>query len=476
MDHRREAFELKRERDEFQVKESSSLLRVGPGGEVRWVPIRLFLHAETKAQWDYNDTIRTAVKAVLSPDTEIKSQDRLYLGKAMSLSPSSAVDELQLLQLDEFQLKDMWEPSREQPLYRFPRHAWNDEQWGSWGGGGPDFVPRLLKLARCSDKDPQEFWAVPFYANISLLAYRQDAFPNLEVLTSWEKLEKACIEWDETHTGQKEDGLFFEFPKGNRENFNCLFLEILLSLNGTAQKESAKETSLVGFLKESPENLVTAGRIYWRLCRKAWQLAEAQRIKQAQDQNQLQKEEKEPKFEPLLVEHSSLIWRHWYRTLNQMLSEMDVKERWGINVAPLPGEHTIAGEWFLGIPSYSAAPEVGLRLIKLVTSREAEMNRLQLGVGLPTRKTFYQGAGAAKREDISPYFRMSIEKAGNLLDHAFQRSQFAMYSKLSGILAHNLKRVLSIPDERAPNIESDIEQIMVEMIQELEFAGREQQP
>jgi hypothetical protein len=92
---------------------------------------------------------------------------------------------------------------------------------------------------------------------------------------------------------------------------------------------------------------------------------------------------------PFQVNPRAEVWRHWYSTLNQMLSDMSAAVRADIVVAPLPGNASVAGEWFLGVPSYSAAPDVGLRLIQLYTSQEGEIDRLKYGVGLPVHTSFY---------------------------------------------------------------------------------------
>lgn len=301
-------------------------------------------------------------------------------------------------------------------------------------------------------------------------AYRRDAGIGPSDLTSWSKLEKACIRWEEVQHISESDstGLFFEFPRSNPENFNCLFLTIIFSFKPTEYSDRNTGNSLAAFLKDV--NLVEAGRIYWRLCRKGWRLSEKERIKVPLVRDIEQpSSKKDTTFSPLRVRPDAVVWHHWYTTLNQMLSEMDIGEQQKIVVIQLPGGHTIAGEWFLGLPSYSAAPEAGLQLIRLLTTREAEMNRLHLGVGLPTRESFYQEVGAAAREDVSPYFRMSLETIGRLLTSAHQRSKFAGYSRVSGILTHNLKRVLSIPDGTDSEVEALIRRIMVEMEQELKF-------
>ncbi|MGP3779937.1 hypothetical protein ACTWKD_14440, partial [Halanaerobium saccharolyticum] len=63
---------------------------------------------------------------------------------------------------------------------------------------------------------------------------------------------------------------------------------------------------------------------------------------------------------PIELDPTAAVWRTWYTTLAQLLATMDPEEAAQIVVRPLPGDITVAGEWFLGIPAYSAAPDVGL--------------------------------------------------------------------------------------------------------------------
>ena len=52
-------------------------------------------------------------------------------------------------------------------------------------------------------------------------------------------------------------------------------------------------------------------------------------------------------------------------------------ERDEIHVSALPQSLSVAGEWYLTVPGYSAAPDVGLQIIKLLTTHDAELTRLR---------------------------------------------------------------------------------------------------
>ena len=130
------------------------------------------------------------------------------------------------------------------------------------------------------------------------------------------------------------------------ESYNCLFFEILYSLQPPPKGEPV---DLAVWLNQ-PE-AIEAGYLLWLLCRRSHALAQ---------QN----------FIP-----SAAICRHWFNTLHEQLSAMPPEERAEIHVQPLFNGQTTAGEWYLAIPSYSASPEVGLRLIEQLTTPDREALR-----------------------------------------------------------------------------------------------------
>ena len=122
-----------------------------------------------------------------------------------------------------------------------------------------------------------------------------------------------------------------------------------------------------------------------------------------------------------------------------MMHDMSWEQRKNIYITMLPNKASVAGGWYLGVPKFSAAPEVGLEIIKLMTSKYAESERLRLGVGLPTRREFYRKASSINDDRISPYFCVDIKKIAELLigkaENRFRRSDFACYTTISKVLS-----------------------------------------
>jgi len=438
MTHRRESFELMATPDALAVKTSSSLVRVESDGRPSSVKVRLFLHAESEAQMAYNKTILLAVQSILSQHAKLESENPIHIGRALSMGESSSVDELQILQLDEFQLPAAGR-STPNDLHVFP-----------WSGLGWDIIPRLRERVLTRDG----FFALPLYVNVSLLVYR-DGLP-AACAESWENLSLECARWERDNTAAGD--VFFDFPMVSSENYNVLLLEILLWLAGPPQ-EAKGEDATKAFLEWLTSDMsIQANLIIHRLCRRAFT---ARHEAGMQDLYQPA---------PFRVNARARVWRQWYSTLNQMLSHMTAADRADILVTPLPGNISVAGEWFLGVPRYSAAPDVGLRLIQLYTCQEAEMDRLKYGVGLPIRREFYtQGGGSAT--SISPFLSMDTSRLLQVIEGAFRRSSFGCYRHYASVLSMHLQSILMLSSSDETQLKHEINAKRDGLRKRLAFVG-----
>ena len=427
MTHRRECFELLSTPDSLEVKTVSSLVRIGTGGSVSTIRLRLFLHSESESQTVYNQSILRAVQSTLSEDARLEAENPIQANRALGLGASSSVDELQVLQIDEFQLPPNESPAVDD-LHLFPESAFNKQLWNA--------IPRLRKRVR----QGKNYFAVPYYVNIGLLAYRRGLNP--DSVNSWEALSEECAAWEAEHPSPDE--IFFDFPMVSSENHNVLFLEILLCLAGPPPKGPGKSRSAAVFRAWlTSDSAVKASLIMNRLCRRAFV---ARHEPSSHDFSQTS---------PFRVNLKAQVWRHWYSTLNQMLSEMNSADRSDVLLAPLPGRVSVAGEWFLGVPRYSAAPDVGMRLIQLCTSPEAVVDRLMHGVGLPVQQTFYENQGESSTS-ISPFISIDAQLLLKIIQGAFERSSFTCYRRYASILATHLRSVLLLSSPDPVELESVI--------------------
>jgi hypothetical protein len=210
------------------------------------------------------------------------------------------------------------------------------------------------------------------------------------------------------------------------------------------------------------DEYIEAGRIFRQLCRRSYLTTEAQ-VRDGRAHN-----EAIDKY--INVNKDAKVWRHWYSTLNQMMSQLSPEEKAEIVVKPLPDKRSVAGEWYLAVPAYSSAPEVGIEIIKLLTSRDAEFDRMREGVGLPTRVSLYGPDDANDLPlEVSPHFSVNAAELRYIVNHAFSRSHFGCYTEVTRNLSFSLQKILQIPDTE--DLTKALWRILSEFENQLELVG-----
>src|SRR5581483_848886 len=290
MRHRKEAFELVIGPQRVDVNTNPSLLRITPDGKVSPLRIRLFLHDRSEAQQRHNHQLVSAIQSIVSPDVKIDkdAQDSGALVKAWALGTASALDELQVVQIDEFQMPDAkHENSAFSPLHIYDQDHWFPE----WD----DFLPRFKK--RIQTKRGQ-FSAIPFYVNIALLAMRSlgNQINKSAEGVSWEEISERCAQWDTEY--KDSDQIYFDFNTGNDENYSCLFLEILLSRQW--RRPSASQP-----LEEwlSQPDATEAAKIFRNLCKRT-------HLRKLNSGSLTAG-----------VDPNAQVWRLWYSELNELTAK-----------------------------------------------------------------------------------------------------------------------------------------------------------
>jgi len=410
MQHCHGLFEFAFDHNGPRVESGFALLRQGRGGEMAPIGVRFFLHAESGAQEAYNRQFESSVGAVLAGHVEVSTVDRGRMEQAISMIDNTAIDEVQILQLDEFHARTACALHGEKSIQL---HPFQIEEWSAGCGVREDFLGCFDTLAG------KTFQVVPYYANIGCLVVKRDL--RLPPDLTWRDLAERC--------GNPETKVSFAFDKDVPENFNCLFFEILLSLANKHPIFPKGECPLRSWLGE--QDALEACTLMRRLCRP---LAKAARPAQLDTEG----------FgsEPSACGTAS-VWRRWFTTL-ETASKEGLPQRAELEVRPLPGGWAVAGEWYLGVPAHAASPSSGLGFIKTMTSRDCELSRLRQGVGLPTRRGFYEGKyRACSSSGIS--FEIEPANLAAMFQKAFRRSTFPCYSLISASLAHHLKSMLENP-------------------------------
>lgn len=83
------------------------------------------------------------------------------------------------------------------------------------------------------------------------------------------------------------------------------------------------------------------------------------------------------------TDFSAIASRHWYKTASQCPDDIVASEP--LVAVRLPGHFSVRGDWSLALSGSSRSIRQGERALDLLSSRRANICRLQLGIGLPTR-------------------------------------------------------------------------------------------
>jgi hypothetical protein len=75
---------------------------------------------------------------------------------------------------------------------------------------------------------------------------------------------------------------------------------------------------------------------------------------------------------------------HWYQSACDLIDQHGLSE--SLVAVRLPGHFSVRGDWFLAAAGGSRSGRLAHRAFDLLSSRRANIKRLQLGIGLPVRK------------------------------------------------------------------------------------------
>lgn len=370
-----------------------------------------------------------------------------------------------------------------------------DEFWVSAAGDYhslEDITPSIEKDVK-GDKflvslDSNRLRAMPYYANVLLLAYRKDIADSLgaqekkklnELLPSvdfkevfhrfrsWDHVRKFAALLKEASVSGVS--LSFDYDKSASETFSCVLMDALISgyelamdrqgdgilSDALLDKEIAKMTFTDG--KESADCTLLhrideqrGDKVYKII---AGQFHESKKIAEETIkelkvlQSLLLETEKDLKEINSDVPNGTgelhpdaAVYLCWYSQLREFLiRNPDLCDK--IDICALPGRG-FRGDWFLGIVSGSVSINLGLKVMDILCSETEEYKRFLRGVGLPTRKSFYT---VSKRNGPDffawPYSGQSLNKVLEIHRQALVRSSIPDYKRFKPVLTNFCRRI-----------------------------------
>ena len=528
---------------EVCVSETPALVDINESEEESSLQLAMFMHADTPQQAEYNYAVAGSLRAVPGIDLQLTPQERICGPHAIQLDTRFSYKQLRVIQMDEHQMFRGNSAGDGPLLYDFDEQAiskkdfikgvWaRTESWPLSNARGERAGTGITTLQDARGGGKRRF-AVPYYCNIGFLVYRDGLSEVVNTLLEsrasdrdhgedrsrfssareqdWARLQTAVennslgedldwrliaalsdeFEWQSAKDTlplalsqmglDKERACLFEYPGWSEENYNVLFLEILLWLISPENLSASVVAESADWILR--DDAVEAGVLFWRLCRPAFlrsDEAKAPPNKFARDWLAARDSDVLGWYSIRSVQSNALVWRHWFSSLNQLTVNMSTQLH-QLNVVPLPGEIAVSGDWYMAVLANSALPEAGLQLINNLVSPAAELDRLRRGIGLPTRRSFYRdetapnatvGAALSVLPQLS--FRVPKPKIMQLLDRACRRSEIPDYPNKSFALSAGLRRILEFEpkDGALDEVARYVRSTLAAVASQVAFAGR----
>jgi hypothetical protein len=376
------------------------------------LPLRLFLHAETAIQENYNRQLHSTLRSSVSDFVEVQSEDMKRMSRAMVQLPRLPSDALEIISLDEYHIPEFASAR----VSQFPLRKYENEE--------PESAPSVFHFEERTKTEGGEYWAIPYYANIGLIAYRSDLITGQGV-SSWYSLAELSTRW-EAEQASDDGSVFFDFPQLRSEDYNCLFLEILLSIDPTPQCTALSDLFVT-------DQALEAAVIFNRLCRRAYLRRSVSKPSEV--------------AQHIGADSEAVVWRHWYSTLSQMLSEIDPDARQQITTTAPPGRVSTVHEWYLAVTARSANSDLGLDIMKFIAHPTSAIERFHEGVGLPPEASFYEPGSLSTSGKVTRHSAFDSGLLYGAITTGLRPAALLGYSSFSDILANHLRRMLEVSQD-----------------------------
>ena len=373
-----------------------------------------------QTQWSYLDAITASVdgKIVIAENFEpnphadpyelfqLRNQDRIPKLKTGDPSPELRRRHFYKEYYDDFDNYDIFEGGKKEDFHldRVP-FAWDFGfllcQQSAWINNTRTFIvdhPNDVK---------QEMSVKEVWGSLVKAQYEEPALDNAvdsetappREYISWRIFAEACKKAAEEESALSSKKVTaFDFAQVSPESFSCLLLEIWLSQiydSLTSRGKIAEREQLVDasrkrklFLPVKPQGMewmreYSLSRLldqYWLELYITWllliEIIDLPAVIGDATVSTFELKSKNTDF-------CALASRHWYKTATQCPDE--IAEREPLMPVRLPGHFAVRGDWSLAVSGGSRSVRQAERALDLLSSRRANVTRLQVGVGLPTR-------------------------------------------------------------------------------------------
>lgn len=246
---------------------------------------------------------------------------------------------------------------------------------------------------------------------------KEDGFGGEHV--SWYDFLRACKEVAEYHSARTATDIpAFDFSMNDGESFSCLLLELWASETYKCRKDLASEVKARNFARRLSQKKwnrrpvnermsllqgligdrdYTLGELLWRRKHedtaadkvtgyslelyRAWLL-----LTEVTNFSELVRTPDNFSFEFTSRQSNpqAVAAHHWYQSACDLIDQNRLSE--STVAVRLPGHFSVRGDWFLAAAGGSRSGRLAHRAFDLLSSRRANIKRLQLGIGLPVRK------------------------------------------------------------------------------------------
>ena len=223
-----------------------------------------------------------------------------------------------------------------------------------------------------------------------LLPYTETIFGEAPNTVCWRDFLEACYQVS-LNQSVKESKLVpaLDFSQLSPESFSCLMLEIWASeiykSLATKDEQRAFAASLHQhtWLDSGKESLIDWIDKYRFQLYLSWVLLlDVLDFSRIATPGEIESFNMKPRF----ADKSAVAARHWYKTASCWVEDNSPEN--AVVAVRLPGHFSVRGDWFLAVAGGSRSSRLADRALDLLSSRRANLVRMQEGLGLPVRKLF----------------------------------------------------------------------------------------